>query len=579
MVFNILLYASLIIFFIGLIYKVYRWFSRNVTVAARDVAAPARMLAAIKGIFSVLFSSKIATLVRVFFVDVLLQQRILKIDAIRWLTHFLIFSGFMMLLLMHALDSLITEPLFAGYHSTKNPFMFLRDFFALMVCVGIALAVYRRFFLKIFQVKNSGQDKYALTILAVIVLSGIWLEGLKISSYSEFQNMVEEYSWIDDKTEKAALESLWVKKFGLVSPNTDLQSDAAAMALGRESHENYCADCHSSIGWAFTGIIAAKIISPVALLLDRIHIVDILYYIHIMACFIGLAYLPFSKMFHIIATPLILMAGAVMDRETSNAVNIATRQAIELDACTHCGICSMHCSAIMVSEALANDYVLPSEKMVALKTLTTGKGIGSAEMKAVREGVYMCTNCDRCTVVCPSGINLKELWPGVRENLVQGEIPEPLLLSPFSFVRGLNRADFVADDYSAPLRSARQTLAGKFDSLIDADNPLDLGETDGLDLSSYPGDATFAYCFECRNCTTVCPVVGHYDNPEAELGLLPHQIMCCLGLGMNEMAYGARMIWDCLACYQCQEHCPQNVSVTDLIYRLKNLAVENVKEA
>ena len=114
MVFNILLYASLIIFSIGLIYKVYTWFSRNVTVAARAVAAPARMLAAIKGIFSVLLSRKAVTLVRVFFLDVLFQQRLFKIDALRWLTHFLIFSGFMMLLLVHALDSLIIEPLFAG---------------------------------------------------------------------------------------------------------------------------------------------------------------------------------------------------------------------------------------------------------------------------------------------------------------------------------------------------------------------------------------------------------------------------------------------------------------------------------
>ena len=573
MVFNILLYVSLIIFSIGLIYKVSTWFLCNVTVAAKDVTTSARISAAVKGIFSALFSSKIAIIVRVFFFDVLLQHRILKLGFLRWLTHSLIFGGFMMLLLMHALDSLIIEPIFAEYQSTKNPFMFLRDLFALMVCVGIAIAVYRRFFLKISQVKNSAQDKYAITVLAVIMLSGIWLEGVKISSYSEFQNMVEEYSFIDDKTEKTALESLWVKEFGVVSPNTDLPSDAEALALGQESHENYCADCHSSTGWAFTGMAAAKIISPVALLLDRINAVTILYYIHIMACFIGLAYLPFSKMFHIIATPLSLLAGAVMDRETSCAANIATRQVIELDACTHCGACSMHCSAIMISKALANEYVLPSEKMAILKTLTTGKEIGQAEIKAVRQGVYMCTNCDRCTVVCPSGINLKELWPGVRENLLQGEVKEPLLLSPFSFVRGLNRADFAADDYSAPLRAARQALAGNFNSLMNVDSLVNLGDTDTLDLSLCPGDATFAHCFECRNCTTVCPVVANYDNPEEELGLLPHQIMCCLGLGMIEMASGAGMIWDCLTCYQCQEHCPQNVSVTDLMYRLKHLAV------
>jgi heterodisulfide reductase subunit C len=72
-------------------------------------------------------------------------------------------------------------------------------------------------------------------------------------------------------------------------------------------------------------------------------------------------------------------------------------------------------------------------------------------------------------------------------------------------------------------------------------------------------------------------VVINYDNPQEVLGLLPHQIMNCLGLGLTEMATGPRMIWDCVTCYQCQEHCPQNVKVTDILYRLKNLAVENAR--
>jgi heterodisulfide reductase subunit C len=41
------------------------------------------------------------------------------------------------------------------------------------------------------------------------------------------------------------------------------------------------------------------------------------------------------------------------------------------------------------------------------------------------------------------------------------------------------------------------------------------------------------------------------------------------------MAAGPRMLWDCVTCYQCQEHCPQNVTVTDILYQLKNLAVKN----
>ena len=59
---------------------------------------------------------------------------------------------------------------------------------------------------------------------------------------------------------------------------------------------------------------------------------------------------------------------------------------------------------------------------------------------------------------------------------------------------------------------------------------------------------------------------------------LPHQIMNACGLGLKDLALGSNMLWDCLTCYQCQEQCPQGVCVTDILYELKNEAVQQVKE-
>jgi heterodisulfide reductase subunit C len=226
-------------------------------------------------------------------------------------------------------------------------------------------------------------------------------------------------------------------------------------------------------------------------------------------------------------------------------------------------------------EARENPYILPSEKMALLKRFTWGKEPGEKVLKAVQEGVYLCTNCDRCTVVCPAGINLKEMWLSVRENLIQNGLPEPLMLSPLSLVRGLNKETFTGNNYSSPLKTARKALAGPFDSLNDPEKTISLPVTNGEDVSDLKiMDGTYSYCFECRNCTTVCPVVDCYENPQETLGLLPHQIMRCLGLGLKEMATGPDMLWDCVTCYQCQEHCPQEVKVADILYDLKNMAVE-----
>jgi heterodisulfide reductase subunit C len=178
-------------------------------------------------------------------------------------------------------------------------------------------------------------------------------------------------------------------------------------------------------------------------------------------------------------------------------------------------------------------------------------------------------------VVCPAGINLKELWFRVREDLVQRGYPEPLVLSPFSFYRGLNRENISTQDYTQPLTDANRAVAGKFEQVMDPGMPISFEDRESVELNRLPAAGTFSYCFGCQTCTTVCPVVAEYENPVETLGLLPHQIMNCLGLGLVEMASGPRMLWDCVTCYQCQEHCPQNVEITDIFFELKNLAVKN----
>ena len=198
-------------------------------------------------------------------------------------------------------------------------------------------------------------------------------------------------------------------------------------------------------------------------------------------------------------------------------------------------------------------------------------------MKAVQQGVYLCTNCDRCTVRCPSGIQLRELWYAVREELLVKGPPLVSILTPFSFVRGLLiQPKLQADDYCRPIDRAVSAAAGRFAELMKPDVVLSLNPQPDEDRRPDLQDRTFSHCFSCQSCTTVCPVVGHYDHPEQELGLLPHQIMNCLGLGLTQLAAGARMIWDCLTCYKCQENCPQEVEVCDLLFDLKNIAARKM---
>ena len=70
MVFLTLLYLSLAIFVLGLIYKISTWFSRKIGIAAKGFTTSKRVSAAVKGIAGVIFSAKILTLLKVFILDV-----------------------------------------------------------------------------------------------------------------------------------------------------------------------------------------------------------------------------------------------------------------------------------------------------------------------------------------------------------------------------------------------------------------------------------------------------------------------------------------------------------------------------
>ncbi|MEE9403235.1 MAG: hypothetical protein V3V47_08565, partial [Desulfobacteria bacterium] len=86
-----------------------------------------------KGVVRTLFSGKVFVVLRVLSQDVLFQRWLMRKDFLRWLAHMFIYSGFVLLLLMHGLDKLITSVIFDDYYPTLNPFMFLRDLFCLVV--------------------------------------------------------------------------------------------------------------------------------------------------------------------------------------------------------------------------------------------------------------------------------------------------------------------------------------------------------------------------------------------------------------------------------------------------------------
>ena len=74
------------------------------------------------------------------------------------------------------------------------------------------------------------------------------------------------------------------------------------------AHEAYCASCHSRPQAAFLSYPVSRLLKPTAAMMDSLRIDIWLWTLHFLASCLALACLPFSKFFHLLATPLNLLA-------------------------------------------------------------------------------------------------------------------------------------------------------------------------------------------------------------------------------------------------------------------------------
>ncbi len=85
-------------------------------------------------------------------------------------------------------------------------------------------------------------------------------------------------------------------------------------------------------------------------------------------------------------------------------------------------------------------------------------------------------------------------------------------------------------------------------------------------FKKYRGDE-IQKCIQCGTCSGSCPFAPYMDYG-------PRQIFAMAREGdMNEVLR-ANTIWFCVSCYNCVVKCPRKISITDHMYSLKKMAIE-----
>lgn len=89
----------------------------------------------------------------------------------------------------------------------------------------------------------------------------------------------------------------------------------------------------------------------------------------------------------------------------------------------------------------------------------------------------------------------------------------------------------------------------------------------GREVMSVPGCEKLKDCIQCGTCSGVCPLSIYMDHS-------PRQVMALVREDFKREVLSSCTIWLCASCYACTVECPQQIRITDIMYELKQRAIQ-----
>jgi nitrate reductase gamma subunit len=252
--------VALVIFLAGLTMTASVWFSGSLPVQG-SFSSIFKAYALLRNTARSIFSAKLFPIMKTLLFDVLLQRRLYRRSAKRWLIHSLIFFPFVFRFIwgIVGLFSSIWLPdrpnTWVMLDKNHPLTAFLFDLTGIMILLGITLAFFRKSAARSDRVPGlPNQDRWALGLIGGIVVFGFILEAMRIAMTG------------------------WPANSG-----------------------------YAVIGYGFS-----KLFAGMSGLTD---IYGYLWYIHAVMTGALIAYLPFSRLMHIIMAPVVLAMNAASDQE------------------------------------------------------------------------------------------------------------------------------------------------------------------------------------------------------------------------------------------------------------------------
>ncbi len=274
-----------------------------------------------------------------------------------------------------------------------NVFAFLLDIIGLAALTGCCLAIIRRYIIKPSRLDNTRDDALALILVTSIFFLGFVIEGFRIAITQP--------------------------------PNAP---------------------------WNPVGLFTARVLSVMGVGSGNgsVFLHHLIWRVHFFLVLGFVAYLPYSKLFHIVSATLntILRStgpkavlAPITDFETRETYGVTTipeftwKQLLDLDACTRCGRCQDRCPAYLTEKPLSPKKLIQDLKTHLQKErpILLGNGTGK-EAQALTpimgtaitdDELWSCTSCMSCMEQCPVFIEQVPKVVDLRRYLVMMESSFP----------------------------------------------------------------------------------------------------------------------------------------------------------
>ncbi len=86
-------------------------------------------------------------------------------------------------------------------------------------------------------------------------------------------------------------------------------------------------------------------------------------------------------------------------------------------------------------------------------------------------------------------------------------------------------------------------------------------------MAATPDGERLRTCLQCGTCGGSCPSGPDMDHT-------PRQIFAMINAGMRDEVFHSNTPWYCVSCYYCTVRCPKEIPITELMYALKRMAVQ-----